>query len=171
MSDTTMNAGKMLVYTPKTKVCSCCGAAKPVAEFYAQSITGIPSAQCKECVNIKRSVVRNRRRHNKFVSKEKCRTGDIPELSLEDWKQCMLHFRGSCAYCGAPEGRSAASKLDRDHLVPISKGGKTTRSNIIPACKKCNRGRGNRDWKDWYEKQEFYSSDRAAHIIAWTQED
>lgn len=159
-----------LHYTPRTQVCACCGVEKPVTEFYAQSITGLPSAQCKECVNIKRSVVRNKRRHNKFVSKEKSRTGDTPDLSLTDWRDCMLFFRGSCAYCGAHEGRAKDAKLDRDHLVPVSHGGKTVRNNIVPACRKCNRGRGNREWRSWFRTQEFYSVENEQRIDAWAQE-
>lgn len=154
-------------YVPKTVVCSCCGEAKPESDFYKQSYTGKLSNQCKQCVNIKRSVQRNKRRHNKFVSKEKCRTGDIPEFTLAEWKECMLHFKGCCAYCGKPEGRAKADKLDRDHLVPISKGGKTIKTNIVPACRTCNRGRGNRDWQSWYHENKYYSAEREQRIIAW----
>lgn len=159
----------VLHYDMPRKVCKCCGVEKPISAFYAQSVTGLPSAQCKECVNIKRGVVRNKRRHNKFVSKEKCRSGETPEFSLQDWQDCMLYFRASCAYCGAPEGRAAASKLDRDHLVPISQGGHTTKYNIIPACIKCNRGRGNRDWQVWYKQQDFYTVERERRIAAWQE--
>lgn len=159
------------LFTLPTQTCSCCGETKPVSEFYQQSITGLPSAQCKTCVNVKRSVVRNKRRHNKFVSKEKCRTGEAPDLSLEAWKSCMVYFRGCCAYCGKPEGRAAADKLDRDHLVPISKGGKTVKNNVIPACRKCNRGRGNKDWKEWFTTQDFYSKEREIRIETWAKKD
>lgn len=154
-------------YTPKTAMCSCCGEEKPLSDFYTQSITGLPSKQCKQCVNIKRSVERNKRRHNKFISKEKCRTGEVPELTLAEWKECMLHFKGCCAYCGKPEGRTKAEKLDRDHLIPISKGGKTVKNNVIPACRTCNRGRGNRDWQSWFRESEHYDAEREARIIAW----
>ena len=157
----------VLHYEMPKQVCKCCGVEKPISEFYTQSITGLPSAQCKECVNIKRSVVRNKRRHNKFVSKEKCRTGENPDFSLADWKECMLFFHGTCAYCGAPEGRAAATKLDRDHLIPVSRGGHTVKNNVIPACRKCNRGRGNRDWKEWFTAQEFYTKEREERIVAW----
>lgn len=160
----------VLHYEMPTQVCKCCGIEKPISEFYQQSITGLPSAQCKECVNIKRSVMRGKRRHNKFLAKEKSRTGEIPELTLADWKECMLFFHGSCAYCGTHEGRAAAAKLDRDHLLPVSRGGQTTKKNVIPACRKCNRGRGNRDWREWYQAQEFYSPEREAQIDAWANQ-
>ena len=62
-----------LSYTPKLRECSCCHQLKPVSEFYRQSYTGEPSSQCKTCTNVKRSVVRHKDKHGKFVSKEKRR--------------------------------------------------------------------------------------------------
>lgn len=157
-----------LTYKPPTQKCSCCGQVKPVTEFYRQSYTGAPAHQCKECTRIKKNVQRNRQKHNKFVSKEKVRScGEVPTLTLQDWKDAMLWFHGACAFCGKPEGRSKESKMDRDHLVPLSMGGKAERSNIIPACRKCNRGRGNREWRTWLRAQEFYTSEREQRIAIW----
>ena len=31
-----------------------------------------------------------------------------------------------------------AEDLTMDHIVPISRGGKSKRGNLVPACKKCN---------------------------------
>ena len=42
---------------------------------------------------------------------------------------------GVCHYCG---GSFSADALTMDHIVPISRGGKSTRANLVPACKKCN---------------------------------
>lgn len=157
-----------LTYKPPVQKCSCCGAVKPLTEFYRQSYTGAPALQCKECTRIKKNVYRNRQKHNKFVSKEKIRScGETPTLTLQDWKDAMVWFRGACAFCGRPEGRAKDSKMDRDHLVPLSMGGKAERCNIIPACRKCNRGRGNREWLQWFKAQEFYSIERAQRIAIW----
>lgn len=156
-----------LSYTPKTYECSCCGAAKTESEFYREAYTDLRTKQCKECINIKKRVQRDRAKHGKFISKEKIRGMETPQFDLEDWKVAMLHFRGSCAFCGRPEGRAKKDKLDRDHLVAISKGGKTVPGNIIPACTKCNRGRGNKDWDEWFKKQSFYSSEREHRLVMW----
>lgn len=43
--------------------------------------------------------------------------------------------RGLCAHCG---GRFRAQELTMDHLIPVIRGGKTTRGNIVPSCKTCN---------------------------------
>ncbi|RME63649.1 MAG: HNH endonuclease [Nitrospirae bacterium] len=42
---------------------------------------------------------------------------------------------GVCYYCGRYVGPHA---LTMDHIVPLSRGGKSTKSNIVPACKECN---------------------------------
>lgn len=43
--------------------------------------------------------------------------------------------KGLCHYCG----RSIPpKKLTMDHIVPIARGGKSTRGNVVPCCKECN---------------------------------
>ena len=39
--------------------------------------------------------------------------------------------------------------LHIDHIVPLSKGGKTTLDNLQTLCAECNLGKGNRDDRDW----------------------
>lgn len=45
-----------------------------------------------------------------------------------------------CKSCGAKAGDV---ELEIDHITPVSKGGKTTESNLQALCKKCNRGKSN----------------------------
>ena len=49
------------------------------------------------------------------------------------WKRRVA--KGECFYCGraTPPG-----DLTMDHIVPISRGGKSTRGNVVPCCKTCN---------------------------------
>ena len=154
-------------FTVPTYECSCCHKNKAANEFYTEAYTGHRTSQCKECINIKRKVVRGKARHSKFVSKEKVRGIEEVDYTLDDWRDVMLHFHGQCAFCGKTEGRAKKERFDRDHLIPLSKGGKTERKNIIPACSKCNRGRGNKDWLEWFKEQPFYSEERARQIVAW----
>ena len=42
---------------------------------------------------------------------------------------------GICYYCHQRVGRE---KLTMDHVVPLSRGGKSTKGNIVAACKECN---------------------------------
>lgn len=154
-------------YKPPMFVCSCCGEAKPLKDYYTQSYTGQPTGQCKQCINIKRGVQRHKAKHGKFISKERVRGMEEPDFTLQDWKDSMLHFKGGCAFCSKPEGRAKADKMDRDHIVALARGGKTVRNNIAPACKKCNRGRGAREWRAWFREQDFWDPEREARIQNW----
>jgi 5-methylcytosine-specific restriction enzyme A len=42
---------------------------------------------------------------------------------------------GVCHYCGRNVGRAA---LTMDHIVPLARGGRSTRGNVVPACRDCN---------------------------------
>lgn len=53
----------------------------------------------------------------------------------------FLRDRFSCQYCGfgAP-----TEELTFDHVVPRSRGGRTTWENVVAACMTCNRAKGDR---------------------------
>jgi 5-methylcytosine-specific restriction endonuclease McrA len=62
------------------------------------------------------------------------------------WKQRLA--RGTCHYCGrsfAPE------ELTMDHIVPIIRGGKSTKNNIATACKDCNNKKKHMLPMEWEE--------------------
>jgi 5-methylcytosine-specific restriction protein A len=42
---------------------------------------------------------------------------------------------GRCHYCGRAVG---AKGLTLDHVVPLVRGGRSIRANLVPACKECN---------------------------------
>ena len=56
------------------------------------------------------------------------------ELRNSQWWQGMLQ-RGICYYC---HDKFAPEELTMDHIVPVARGGKSTRGNIVPCCKECN---------------------------------
>ena len=42
---------------------------------------------------------------------------------------------GRCHYCGQVFPHR---ELTMDHLVPLARGGRSTRDNLVPCCKECN---------------------------------
>ena len=40
-----------------------------------------------------------------------------------------------CYYCETP---TPARQLTMDHLVPLARGGRSVKSNLVPCCKSCN---------------------------------
>jgi hypothetical protein len=60
----------------------------------------------------------------------------------------VFHRDGyKCRYCGAGNG----IPLTVDHLVLWEKQGPTIEANLVSACRKCNKTRGNIDYKDWLQ--------------------
>ena len=59
------------------------------------------------------------------------------ELRDSQWWKTRTS-QGLCAHCG---GRFPARELTMDHLVPIIRGGKSTKGNVVPSCKPCNTAR------------------------------
>jgi len=49
------------------------------------------------------------------------------------WKRCLA--KGICHYCKKP---TSPRELTMDHIVPVSRGGRSTKGNVVPACKECN---------------------------------
>ena len=61
--------------------------------------------------------------------KEKAR-----KLRKSQWWQTEI-AKGICHFCGK---KFKPDQLTMDHLVPLSRGGKSTKGNIVPCCKQCN---------------------------------
>lgn len=57
------------------------------------------------------------------------------ELRRSQWwkRRCA---EGRCYYCGK---KFKPQELTMDHIVPIIRGGKSRKGNVVPACKECNK--------------------------------
>lgn len=56
------------------------------------------------------------------------------ELRHSQWWKRKL-AKGVCYWCGR---QTAPSALTMDHMVPIARGGRSVKGNVVPACKECN---------------------------------
>ena len=56
------------------------------------------------------------------------------ELRQSQWWKRRLD-RGRCHYCGKS---FPPRELTMDHIVPLVRGGKSRKGNVVPACKDCN---------------------------------
>jgi 5-methylcytosine-specific restriction enzyme A len=59
------------------------------------------------------------------------------ELKRSSWWKTRLSA-GLCGHCGK---KFKASELTMDHLVPLARGGKTTKGNVVPSCRPCNQAK------------------------------
>lgn len=153
----------------RLKTCTFCGEEKPIEEFPKNGVDASGRTRyrddCKVCYNIRRRENRTKKKHSDFIGGMKRRGEECPEFSHQEWKECVIFFGGECAYCGATPRKG--QRLTRDHLEPVSRGGITTQSNIVPACSSCNSSKGAEDFKDWFMKQAFFSQERLNRIFKW----
>ena len=62
------------------------------------------------------------------------------------WKRKLAG--GRCHYCGK---EFPVRELTMDHIVPIIRGGKSTKGNMVPACKECNNRKKHMLPVEWEE--------------------
>lgn len=73
----------------------------------------------------------------------------------------------TCQYCG----RSAPEvKLEIDHKTPWSKGGKTTKDNLVTACFDCNRGKSDKILRNFRNNNEEIAKKHKEELKAITRE-
>lgn len=65
------------------------------------------------------------------VSREKVKARELRKTNW--WKQKLA--QGVCNYC---QGKFLKEDLTMDHVVPISRGGCSTKGNVVASCKSCN---------------------------------
>jgi 5-methylcytosine-specific restriction endonuclease McrA len=65
------------------------------------------------------------------LSRERARARQLRQTAW--WRRRVA--AGRCHYCRREVGAKA---LTLDHVVPLVRGGRSVRANMVPACKDCN---------------------------------
>ena len=71
----------------------------------------------------------------RFIKRERAKAR---ELRNTPYFQNLLR-QGICHYC---HGKFPKEELTLDHLVPVTRGGRSTRGNLVVCCRKCNQEKG-----------------------------
>ncbi|MGC5584901.1 HNH endonuclease [Ornithinimicrobium sp. W1665] len=71
------------------------------------------------------------------------------DLAPAQWA-ALLEVWGGCAYCGAPP-----VGLQKDCLLPISRGGRYTLENVVPACRSCNASKCSTEVTVWLRRKKM----------------
>jgi 5-methylcytosine-specific restriction endonuclease McrA len=69
------------------------------------------------------------------------------DLTDEQWAALTAAW-GGCAYCNAP-----GAGLQRDCVLALSRGGRYTLDNIVPACRSCNTSKCNAEVTTWMRRK------------------
>ena len=93
-------------------------------------------------------VVVSRARKARAARRRKIRMARVEhDLTDEQWARLRAVW-GGCAYCGATD-----RPMQRDCVLPISRGGRYTLKNVVPACAACNMSKGNDEVTGWLRRK------------------
>ncbi len=107
------------------------------------------------------AVAVNRSRKARGARKRKLRMSRVEhDLSAEQWAALQAAWAG-CAYCGATD-----KPLQRDCVLPLSRGGRYTLDNIAPACGSCNASKCNDEVTGWLRRKRL---DEHAFLVRYVE--
>ncbi|MGK2865765.1 MAG: HNH endonuclease [Mycobacterium sp.] len=84
----------------------------------------------------------------------------VNDLTDEQWAALKSAWNG-CAYCGA-----ADKPLQRDCVMAISRGGRYTIENVVPACGACNASKCNEEVTGWMRRKRL---DERAFLMRYVE--
>lgn len=135
--------------------CRWCG--KPY--LHDLRVTGAPSHWCSKRCGRKASKVVRRARE----------VGATGTYTLAELIHVYLAHGRECAYCGKVGGELP----DPDHVVPLSRGGSNSITNIVPACRRCNGDKRDLLLDEWRRDREskgkprlIFDLSRYAHLTS-----
>jgi 5-methylcytosine-specific restriction endonuclease McrA len=71
----------------------------------------------------------------------------VHDLTDGQWAALRAAW-GGCAYCGAVDDAP-----QRDCVLPVSRGGRYTVDNVVPACRSCNSSKCNAEVTAWMRRK------------------
>jgi 5-methylcytosine-specific restriction endonuclease McrA len=94
-----------------------------------------------------------RKRRRRFLAADN-------DLTLAQWT-AIRDAWGGCAYCG-----DAGAALQKDCVLPLSRGGRYTVENVVPACRSCNASKSNDEVTGWLRRKRL---DEPAFLLRWVE--
>jgi 5-methylcytosine-specific restriction endonuclease McrA len=82
------------------------------------------------------------------------------DLTPAQWLAIMDAW-ARCAYCGDVD-----KALQRDCVLPISRGGRYTLDNVVPACGSCNASKSNDEVTSWLRRKKL---DESGFLLRWRE--
>jgi Restriction endonuclease len=104
-------------------------------------------------VNRSRRAVAARRRYRRFLAADN-------DLTPAQW-MAIREAWGCCAYCS-----TADADLQKDCVLPLSRGGRYTLENVVPACRSCNASKSNDEVTGWLRRTR---RDEPAFLLRWAE--
>jgi 5-methylcytosine-specific restriction endonuclease McrA len=71
------------------------------------------------------------------------------DLTAAQWRTIQDAWSG-CAYC-----RAQGVPMQKDCVLPLSRGGRYTLDNVVPACASCNASKRNQEVTQWMRRRKL----------------
>ncbi|MDX2358871.1 HNH endonuclease signature motif containing protein [Dietzia sp. PP-33] len=89
-------------------------------------------------------------RRARYARRRKVRLARVDnDLTAPQWADLLDAWSG-CAYC-----RADGPALQRDCVMPVSRGGRYTLENVVPACASCNASKHNSEVTGWLRRKKL----------------
>jgi 5-methylcytosine-specific restriction endonuclease McrA len=85
---------------------------------------------------------RHPERINSFAARRRKRIAENGVYKILN-KELLFIYASNCFYCGSNK------KIEMDHVIPVSRGGRHSIGNLVAACKKCNISKSNKLVMEW----------------------
>ena len=95
----------------------------------------------------------SRKRRKRFLAADN-------DLTPAQWTAIRAVW-GACAYCGDLD-----AALQKDCVLPLSRGGRYTVENVVPACRSCNASKSNDEVTGWLRRKRL---DEPAFLLRWAE--
>ncbi len=73
----------------------------------------------------------------------------VNDLTEAQWT-VLKEAWGGCAYCG-----TSGDAMQKDCVLALSRGGRYTIDNVVPACRSCNASKCNFEVTSWMRRKRF----------------
>ena len=156
--------------TTKTKTCSKCWKVHPnTAEFFGHTPSGGLRNTCRECKRAYEREQHSKKPEQTYVRRERYNenlrnaVGDYSEFDVVIIRKKLSD---KCFYCG----NSLNGGGEKDHIIPLSKGGSNWPENITLACMRCNKDKYDKSLEDfisWRKKHGLITSETCLEYLAF----
>lgn len=81
----------------------------------------------------------------RVIKRRALQRGATGTHTTQEWNEKKMLFANCCTYCGEER------PLQREHKIPLDRGGSNDISNIVPSCKSCNLRKGRKTDREFLE--------------------
>lgn len=93
--------------------------------------------------------------------RNRAKGSDSCNVTVVEWMKIINDFGNRCAYC------RKAGQMTIDHVVPLSRGGRHSISNLVPACRSCNKQKGSLTISEWRLAPHLKSKVKNPQGLCW----